>query len=94
MLMLFRVPPPWIPSTTLVLSNCGSESTNEALASHKVIGVAVMGISDPEIRKKLSEPKWVRFKHESEKQGWPWWKRLIHRIQGCPICETEKVKER
>lgn len=53
-----------------------------------------MGVSDPEIRKKLSEPKWVRFKHESEKQNWPWWKRLIHRIHGCPICETEKVKER
>jgi hypothetical protein len=52
-----------------------------------------MGVSDPEIRKKLSEPKWLQFKHESEKQSWPWWKQLIHRIQGCPICKPEKFKE-
>lgn len=25
-----------------------------------------MGVSDPEVRKKLSEPRWLRYKHESE----------------------------
>jgi hypothetical protein len=32
--------------------------------------------------------------HESEKQKWPWWKRLIHRLQSCPICKPEKEKEK
>ena len=50
-----------------------------------------MGVSDPEVRKKLSEPRWLQYKHESEKQSWPWWKRLIHRFQRCPICKPEEV---
>ena len=53
-----------------------------------------MGMSDPEVRKKLAEPRWLRYKHESEKQDWPWWKRLIHRFRRCPICEPEKAKDR
>ena len=51
------------------------------------------GVSDPEIRKKFSEPIWLRYKHECDKQNWPWWKRLIHRLQPCPICRPEKVKQ-
>jgi hypothetical protein len=47
-----------------------------------------MGVSDPEIRKKVFGPRW---QHEIEKQGWPLWKRLIHRLQRCPICRP-KVK--
>jgi hypothetical protein len=47
-----------------------------------------MGVSDPEVRKKLSEPRWLQYKHESEKQSWPWWKRLIHRFQRCPTWQT------
>jgi hypothetical protein len=27
-----------------------------------------MGMSDPEVRKKFSEPRWLQYKHESEKQ--------------------------
>jgi hypothetical protein len=52
------------------------------------------GVSDPEVRKKISEPRWLQYQHESEKQSWPWWKRLLHRIQHCPICRPPKVKER
>jgi hypothetical protein len=52
-----------------------------------------MGMSDPEVRKKFSEPRWLQYKHESDKQSWQWWKRLIHRFQRCPICKPEKVKE-
>jgi hypothetical protein len=51
-----------------------------------------MGVSDPEVRKKLSEPRWLHFKHESEKKSWPWWRRLMHRLQRCPACKREKVK--
>ena len=51
-----------------------------------------MGMSDPEARKKLSEARWLQFKHQSEKQGWPWWKRLIHRFQTCPMCKPEKLE--
>jgi len=42
-----------------------------------------MGISNPEIQKKLFGPRW---EHEIQKQGWPFWKRLMHRLQNCPIC--------
>lgn len=52
-----------------------------------------MGMSDPEVRKKFSEPRWIQYQHESEKQSWPWWKRLLHRLQSCPLCKPEKVKE-
>jgi hypothetical protein len=31
--------------------------------------------SNPEIQKKVFGPKW---EHEIEKQGWPFWKRLMH----------------
>jgi len=52
-----------------------------------------MGVSDPEIQKKVFGPRW---EHEMEKQSWSLWKRLIHQLQGCPICrpkgETEKGK--
>jgi hypothetical protein len=47
-----------------------------------------MGVSDPEIRKKVFGPRW---QHEIEKQGWPLWKRLIHRLQSCSLCRP-KVK--
>jgi hypothetical protein len=53
-----------------------------------------MGVSDPEVRKKLSEPRWLYFKHVSEKQGWPWWRQLIHHLQRCPACKPEKVKNK
>ena len=52
-----------------------------------------MGMSDPEARKKLSEARYRQFKHQSDKQSWPWWRRLIHRFQRCPICKPEKMKE-
>jgi hypothetical protein len=45
-----------------------------------------MGISNPEIRKKVFGPRW---EHKIEKQGSPFWKRLMHRLQGCPICEPK-----
>ena len=48
-----------------------------------------MGVSDPELRKKLFEPRWVQHNHEVEKQGWPWWKRLLHRMESCPLCRPE-----
>jgi hypothetical protein len=50
-----------------------------------------MGISDPEFQKKVFGPRW---QHELEKQNWPVWKRLTHRLERCPICkprvETQK----
>jgi hypothetical protein len=49
-----------------------------------------MGVSDPEIRKKLSDARFVQYKHESDRRNWPWWKRLIHRLQPCSICRPEK----
>jgi hypothetical protein len=52
------------------------------------------GVSDPELRKKLFGPRWVQYEHESEKRSWPWWKRVIHRLQRCPICKPEKEKEK
>ena len=45
-----------------------------------------MGVSDPEIRKRFSEPRWLLHKHLSETQNWPWWKRFIHHFQRCSIC--------
>jgi hypothetical protein len=45
-----------------------------------------MGISNPEIQKKVFGPRW---EHEMEKQGWPFWKRLMHRLQNCPICKPK-----
>jgi len=39
-----------------------------------------MGVSDPEIRKKVFGPRW---QHEIEKQGWPLWKRLLHRYNAA-----------
>ncbi len=35
-----------------------------------------IGISNPEIQKKVFGPRW---EHEIEKQDWPFWKRLMHR---------------
>ncbi len=52
-----------------------------------------MGMSDPEIRKKLSEARFVQYKHVSDKQNWPYWRRLIHLFQRCPICRPEKLKQ-
>lgn len=51
-----------------------------------------MGMSDPEARNKLSEARWQQFKHQAEMQNWPWWKRMKHRFEECPICGTEKAK--
>jgi hypothetical protein len=45
-----------------------------------------MGISNPEIQKKVFGPRW---EHEIEKQSWPFWKRLMHRLQDCPICKPK-----
>jgi hypothetical protein len=39
-----------------------------------------------EIQKKVFGPRW---EHEIEKQGWPFWKRLMHRLQDCPICKPK-----
>jgi hypothetical protein len=48
------------------------------------------GVSDPEVRKKLSEARWIQYRHECDKQSGPWWKKLIHRFQPLPICRPEK----
>ena len=45
-----------------------------------------MGISNPETQKKVFGPRW---EHEIEKQGWPFWKRLMHRLQDCPTCKPK-----
>jgi len=47
---------------------------------------------DPEALEKLSEVMQLHDEHELEKQGWPFWKRLIHRLLRCPICRPKKVK--
>ena len=52
----------------------------------------IMGMSDPEARNKLSEARWLQFKHQAEKQSWPLWKRLMHRLEECEICGSEKAK--
>jgi hypothetical protein len=49
-----------------------------------------VGVSDPELRKKLFGQNWARLQHESEKKNWSLWKRLLHRLQPCPICKPEK----
>jgi hypothetical protein len=53
-------------------------------------GVVAVGVSDPELRKKLFGPKLVQFDHEQEKRSWPRWKRLMHRLRPCPICKPKK----
>jgi len=50
------------------------------------LGVCNVGVSDPEIQKKVFGPRW---QHEVAKQGWPLWKRLVHRLQRCPICKPK-----
>jgi len=45
-----------------------------------------MGISNPEIQTKVFGPRW---QHEMEKQSWPLWKKLMHRLQRCPICKPQ-----
>jgi hypothetical protein len=52
-----------------------------------------MGISDPDVRKKLTEGRYLQYKHLSEREKWSWWKRLFHRFQRCPICRPEKDKK-
>jgi len=56
-------------------------------------GFAV-GVSDPELREKLFGPRWVQYQHESEKRSWSRWKRLIHRLQRCPICKPPKKQDK
>jgi hypothetical protein len=51
-----------------------------------------MGISDPDVRKKLTEARYLQYRHLSETQKWHWWRRLFHRLQPCPICRPEKAK--
>jgi len=46
-----------------------------------------LGFSDPEIQKKVFGPRW---QHEVERQSWPLWKRLLHRLQRCPICKPRR----
>src|SRR5947209_750198 len=48
-----------------------------------------MGLSDPEVRKRLTEARWQKYIHQVEKLSWPWWKRLLHRLRRCPICELK-----
>ena len=45
-----------------------------------------MGISDPEIQKKVFGLRW---QHELEKQGWPLWRKVLHRLTRCPICKVK-----
>ena len=52
-----------------------------------------MGVSDPEIRKKVLGPRLRQLQHESQKQSWPMWKRLMHRLQQCPICRPKLETE-
>jgi hypothetical protein len=54
-------------------------------------GFLSMGISNPEIQKKVFGPRW---QHETEKQSWPRWKKLIHRLQRCPICKPSKQTQK
>jgi hypothetical protein len=63
---------------------------DESEPSFRMVRGCSMGVSDPEVRKKLSEPRWLQYKHQSDKQIWPWWKRLIHRFQRCPICKPAR----
>jgi hypothetical protein len=67
-----------------------AERFNNAVSKCSKFRGGCMGVSDPEVRKKLSESSWVQFKHESEKQGWPWWKRFLHRFERCPTCRPEE----
>jgi len=62
------------------------QSSLEFLVVTESILESRMGVSDPEIQKKVFGPRW---EHEMEKQGWPLWKRLIHRLQDCPICRPK-----
>lgn len=50
-----------------------------------------MGVSDPEIRKRISEDRWLQYQHLCDKQKWPLWKRLIHRLRRCPLCRPERA---
>jgi hypothetical protein len=78
-----------------VLDESGSsclKRTKEQKNRRGVLSMS-MGMSDPEARKKLSDARWLQHKHESEKQSWPFWKRLIHRFQNCPLCRPEKVEQ-
>lgn len=50
-----------------------------------------MGVSDPEIRNRISEDRWLQYQHLCEKQQWPWWKRLMHRLKRCPLCRPERL---
>jgi hypothetical protein len=77
-----------LPLATIVLP-----THNMFIASLRIVivssdrpdfGVLPMGISNPEIQKKVFGPRW---QHEIDKQGWPLWKKLIHRLQRCPICK-------
>ena len=52
-----------------------------------------MGMSDPEVRRKMLGPRLLQLQHESEKQAWPLWKRLMHRLQPCPICKPAEEAE-
>jgi hypothetical protein len=54
--------------------------------------VSAQNSLNAEILRKLSEARWLRYRHECEKQGWPLWKRLIHRLTRCPICRPEEGK--
>jgi hypothetical protein len=76
---------------TFVISAAQSRYANRC-EPHMVIqanepGVVHMGVSDPEIQKRVFGPRW---QHEIQKQSWPLWKKLIHRLQRCPICKPTK----
>ena len=45
------------------------------------------------VLEKLSEARWLQYRHESEKENWPVWKRFIHRFAHCPICRPEEDKQ-
>ena len=44
--------------------------------------------NNAEIIQKSSDATGIEW-HESEKQSWPVWKRLIHRLVRCQICRPE-----
>jgi len=78
----------------LLLATIVLPTHNMSIASLRIVirffpdrpnfGVLPMGISNPEIQKKVFGPRW---QHEIDKQGWPLWKKLIHHLQRCPICK-------
>jgi len=62
----------------------------EILRNTLGITMSAQNSSNAETLRKLSEARWLRYRHECEKQGWPLWKRLTHRLMRCFICRPEE----